>query len=307
VTRRPILPVAVALLLAAPAGARAETTTISMPGKFFDPPRATMVAGDTVLFRNSDLVTHDVVISPFGSGPIGRFTSWSQPIDEPAGYPFLCTLHAFMRGNLEVVAATLAAAPDRILAREPLALSGRTRAGTTHIDIEQSLSGAAWSTVGTGAAPAPDGTFATTVPAVEGASYRATTPAGPSPAITPRITARVNIHLDVQRTRRHAIVHAHTTPSVTGFTATLELYSRWQFRWRPRRHAQLSGHGHAAFRLPAKPRTLARVALRRTPRGPALVHSGVIKLPSGSPARDPDTHLPGGGSHGGAGHGGHAR
>ena len=307
-TRRAARPVAVALLLAAPAGAHAETTTISMPGKFFDPPRATMVAGDTVLFRNSDLVTHDALISPFGSGPLARFTSWSQQIDQPGGYPFLCTLHAFMRGNLDVVAATLAAAPDGILAGEPLTLAGRTRAGTAHIGIEQSLSSGAWRAVGAGAAPAPDGTFTTTVPAVEGASYRATTPAGPSPAITPRITARVNIHLDVQRTRRHAIVHVHTTPSVTGFTATLELYSRWHFRWRPRRHAQLSGHGHAAFRLPAKPRTLARVALRSTRRGPALAHSGVIKLPAGRPARDPDTRLPGGaGSDGSAGHDGHPR
>ena len=181
----PRTPGSVALLLAAPAGARAETTTISMPGKFFDPPRATMVAGDTVLFRNSDLVTHDVVISPFGSGPIARFTSWSQQIDQPGGYPFLCTLHAFMRGNLDVVAATLAAAPDGALAGEPLTLSGRTKAGTAHIDVEQSLSGAAWSAVGAGAAPAPDGMFATTVQAVEGASYRAATPAGPSPPSRP--------------------------------------------------------------------------------------------------------------------------
>ena len=274
--RHAALPVAVALVLAAPSGADAETTTIAMPGKFFEPPRATMVAGDTVLFRNNDLVTHAVLISPFGSGPLTRFTSWSQQIDQPAGYPFLCTLHAFMTGNLDVVAATLAAAPDGVLAGEPLTLSGRTRAGTAHIGIEHSLSGAAWSAVGAGVAPAPDGTFATTVPAEEGASYRVTTPAGPSPAVTPRITARVNVHLDVRRNGRHAIVHVHTMPSVTGFTATLELYSRWHFRWRPRRHTRLSRHGYAAFRLPAKTRGLARVVLRRTRRGPALADSGVV-------------------------------
>ena len=91
------------------------------------------------------------------------------------------------------------------------------------------------------------------MPAVEGASYRVTTPAGPSPVVTPRVTARVDVHLDVERTRRHAIVHVHTMPAVTGFTATLELYSRWHFRWRSRRHAKLDGHGHAAFRLPATP------------------------------------------------------
>ena len=97
----------------------------------------------------------------------------------------------------------------------------------------------------------PDGTFTATVPAVEGASYRATTPAA-SPAVTPRVTARMDVHVDVERKRRRTIVHVHTTPSVTGFTATLELYSRWHFRWRPRRQAKLNGHGHAAFRLPAR-------------------------------------------------------
>jgi plastocyanin len=297
---------AVALLLAAPAGARAETTTISMPGKFFEPPHATMVAGDTVLFRNNDLVTHNVVISPFGSGPLTRFTSWTQQIDQPGGYPFVCTLHAFMSGNLDVVAATLAAAPDGVLAGERLTLSGRTTAGTAHVGIEQSVSGGAWSAVGAGAEPAPDGTFTTTVPAVEGASYRVTTPAGPSPVVTPRITARVDVHLDVERKGRHAILHVDTTPSVTGFTATLELYSRWHFRWRARRHAKLDRHGRAGFRLPARPHALARVVLRRTRRGPALMHSGVVRLPSGRPARDPDTLLPDGpGTHEDGGHDGH--
>jgi plastocyanin len=299
---------ALALLLVAPAGAHAETTTIAMPGKFFDPPRSTMVAGDVVQFRNNDLVTHDVLIGPFGSGPMARFTSWRQQIDQPGGYPFVCTLHAFMRGDLDVVAATLAAAPDGVLAGERLTLSGRTRAGTAHVGVEQSVSSRAWSAVGTGATPAPDGTFTTTVPAVEGASYRVTTPVGPSPVVTPRISARVDVHLHVERRGRHAIVHAHTMPSVTGVTATLELYSRWHFRWRARRHEKLDAHGRAAFRLTATPRRLARVVLRRTRRGPAVVHSGVVHLPAGRPARDPDSLLPGGaGSDGSAGHGGHAR
>ena len=306
--RRAAVPAAVALLLAAPAGTRAESTTIAMPGKFFDPPRATMVAGDTVVFRNGDLETHDVLIGPFGSGPIVRFTSWSQQIDQPGDYPFLCTLHAFMRGNLDVPAATLAAAPDRVLAGERLTLSGRTRAGTALVGVEQSVSSGAWSAVGAGAAPAPDGTFATTVPAVEGASYRVTTPAGPSPVVTPRVTARVDVHLGVERKGRSVVVHVHTMPSVTSFTATLELYSRWHFRWRARSHAKLGGHGHVAFRLPAKPRRLARVVLRRSRRGPAVVHSGVVRLPAGSPARDPDRLLPDRpGADGGDGHGGHGR
>ena len=57
-----------------------------MPGKFFDPPRSTIVAGDAVVFRNNDLVTHDVRIAggAFDSGPIaplhvaGRSSSTSR-------------------------------------------------------------------------------------------------------------------------------------------------------------------------------------------------------------------------------------
>jgi plastocyanin len=290
---------AVAVLFAAPAAASAETTTITMPGKFFDPPQSTMVAGDTVLFRNSDLVTHNVLIGPFDSGPIARFSSWSQQIDEPGGYPFVCTLHAFMLGDLDVVAATLAVAPDGLLAGEPLALSGRTRAGTALVAVEQSVSGRSWSAVGDAVAPTPDGTFTATVPAVEGASYRVMTPAGPSPVVTPRVTARVEAHLGVERKHGRAIVHVYTMPAATGFIATLELYSRWHFRWRAQRHTKLDGHGSAAFRLRRAPRTFARVVLRRARRGPALVRSGVVKLPNGRTARDPETLLPAGGSHGG--------
>ncbi|HKH16448.1 MAG TPA: hypothetical protein VKA57_02895 [Solirubrobacteraceae bacterium] len=286
--------------LGPPAAASAETTTITMPGKYFDPPRSTMVAGDVVAFRNGDFVTHDVRLGggAFDSGPIGRFGFWSQQIDQPGAYPFVCTLHAFMSGNLDVVPATLAAAPDRVLAGELLTLSGRAPGGTARLGVEQSVSGGAWSAVGDGAAPAPDGSFTTTVPALEGASYRVTTPAGASPVVTPRVTAHVDVHLGVARTGGQIRVRVHTMPAMRGFTATLELYSRWRFRWRSARRAELDAHGSASFRLPASRRSFARVALRRTRGGTALVHSGVVKLATGRAAVDPAMISPhGGGAH----------
>lgn len=309
--RRAALAAALAAL-ALPAAARAETSTITMPGKFFDPPRSTVVAGDVVVFRNNDLVTHNVRIAGgvFDSGPIGRFTSWAQQIDQPGGYPFVCTLHALMSGNLDVVAATLAAAPDGVLAGETLTLSGRAPAGTARVGVERSVSGGEWSADGAGAAPAPDGTFAATVKAVEGASYRVTTPAGATPTVTPRVTARVDVHVEVMRSHDRTDVHVHTMPPATGFVATLERYSPWHFRWRPAGRVKLDSHGRASFRLPALSRSFARVALSRNRRGPALVHSGVVKLRTGRAAVDPDTiapHVGGdGGEHGGGGHGGHA-
>ena len=81
-------------------------------------------------------------------------------------------------------------------------------------------------------------------------------------------------------------------PATTGFTATLELYSRWHFRWRATRRVRLDSRGRASFRLPASRRSFARVALSRTPGGAALVRSGVVKLRSGRAAVDPDTITP---------------
>jgi len=142
-------------------------------------------------------------------------------------------------------------------------------------------------------------------PAVEGASYRVSTPAGASPAVTPRVTARVDTRIAVH----HGMLHVRAVPAPKGMVATLELYSRWHFRWRDRARVRLDARGRATFALPAR-RTYARVALRRTRTGPALVRSGVVKTWNGHAAQDPDAITPPvsgghGGGHGGDEGGGH--
>ena len=265
-----------------------------MPGKYFDPPRSTVVAGDLVVFRNNDLVSHDVRFAGglFDSGVMGRFTSWSQQFGQPGAYPFICTLHPFMSGNLDVVAATLSAAPDGVLAGEALTLSGRAPAGAGAVAVERSVGGGAWAPTGATATPASDGTFSAKVPAAEGASYRVVAPAGASPVVTPRVTARIDVHVGVRRGHRRTTVDVHAMPAPRGFVATLELYSRWHYRWRPHRTAKLDSDGAAAFRLSSARRTYARVSLRRKRGGPALVRSDVVKLWNGRHARDPDAIVP---------------
>ena len=296
---------AAAAALAAPAAARADGVEVKMPGKFFEPARVTAVAGDRITFRNYDLVTHDVRIAGgvFDSGPIGRFTSWEQAVDQPGEYPFVCTLHAFMSGNLSVVAATLAAAPDGVLAGEPLTLSGRAPAGAAQLGVERSAPDGSWVPAGT-ATSAADGTFSTTTRAVDGASYRVTTPAGTSPPVTTRVTARVELHIALRRGKRHARIQVHAMPAPPGMVATLELYARWRYRWRDHRTVKLGPHGGASFRIPASLRTYARVSLRRRARGPALVRSHVLRTSDGRMAPDPDTITPPASGHGG-GHDGH--
>ena len=108
---------------------------------------------------------------------------------------------------------------------------------------------------------------------------------------------------------RRGVLRVHAMPAPKGMVATLELYSRWHFRWRARaRSASSTAHGRARFALPAGRRTYARVALRRGAHGPALVRSGVLKTWNGHAAQDPDTIMPPSGGHGGGGsegHGGH--
>jgi plastocyanin len=293
--RRPLL---IALLAAAalPAPAAADSVAVSMPGKYFDPPRITVVSGDAVAFRNADLVTHDVRIAGglFDSGPIGRAGSWTHATATPGEYPFVCTLHAFMSGNLSVVAATVKASPDGVLAGQPVTLSGRAPAGTARLGLERAGADGVWSALPDAIVPAADGTYKVETPAVEGASYRVTTPAGPSRAITPKVTARIDLHVSL----RKRTLSAHAMPAPAGMVATLQVYDRWRYRWRARKSVKLDGHGGAAFRVPRGTRTYARVILRR-PEGPALVASRVVRTSDGRTAADPDTLTPPGG------HGGH--
>jgi plastocyanin len=308
---------AAAVLGAAPAAGAAELT-IRMPGKYFDPTGASMVAGDTAVFRNNDPVAvHNVRMADgvFESGPMGSFTMWSQRIDQPGSYPFVCTLHAFMNGTLDVVAATLAIPPRTVLAGEPVELSGRAPAGTTQLALERSTPAGGWAFVAA-IPPAPDGTFTATAPSVEGAAFRVTTAVGASPPVVPKVTARIDVALDVRRSRRARTLRVHAMPAPAGFVATLELYSPWRFSWRPARRAALDREGRARFRLRAFRHGFARVALSRSPRGPSLVRSHVVELRTGRTVRDPETITPPGPGHGGAdggagqgeqdgGHGGH--
>jgi plastocyanin len=303
--RRTALSVLVtAALLAAPGAAHADALTITMPGKFFDPARTVAVAGDTVTWRNADLVTHDVRVAGgmFDSGPISRSFSWAQEFDQPGAYPFICTLHPFMSGNLDVVAATLSAAPDGVLAGEPLTLSGRAPAGSSALGVVRTLGDGSTATVAS-TRPAADGTYSVQTPAVEGASYRISTPVGDSPSVTPNVTARLDAHLTVAHRKRRTVVMLHTMPAAGGWRATLELYARWHYRWRPYKAVALDSEGMAEFSVPRARRTFARVALRRAKGGPVLVHSGVVRLSNGRAARDPDTipgpmpHMPGHAGH----------
>jgi len=273
-----------ALALGAPATARADVATVAIPGKSFSPAAVTVVAGDSVAWRNSDFVAHDVRATDgaFDSGPLGRFGAFAQAFASVGVHPFFCSIHPFMTGSVDVVAATLSAPAAPAFAGEPVQLSGRAPAGTAAVAVERLDPDGSWRSAGT-TSPAADGTFAATVRPEATASYRARTALGESPAATVAVSASVKLRVAVTA---HA-VKVRVVPARPGLVVTVQRWARWRFDWRAAARAKLDAHGRATLRLRIPMRGKARVLLSRTPRGPALIEGDPLFLRTGARTRVP--------------------
>jgi plastocyanin len=280
--RRPIVALAAALALAAPASASAEDFAISMPGRYFDPQRLTVVAGDQVSWRNADFVSHEVKATngAFDSGPISRQGVYLHRFEAAGSYPLVCSIHPFMSGNIEVVGATLTGPKTGVVAGEPLRLEGRAPAGAGSVSLEEQAADGSWAAVASTVAAA-DGTFAFTMRAGEAGSYRAVSSAGPSPAVA----VAAHVELDVHVHGGHVMVQSR--PRQKGLVATLQIYSRERFMWRRIAHVKTDRRGAAEFELRRGVRGTVRVVLSRVERGPAVGLSHAVRLRDGRMVGDP--------------------
>lgn len=69
----------------------------------FQPAALTVQKGDTVIWTNHDIVTHDVTEEKnklWTSGPLAPGQSWSLVVTESADY--YCSIHVVMKGRLIV-------------------------------------------------------------------------------------------------------------------------------------------------------------------------------------------------------------
>jgi plastocyanin len=288
-----MLVLAAAAALAVPATASADDFAVSMPGKFFDPQRLTIVAGDQVSWRNADFVSHDVRATngAFDSGAIGRSGVWLHRFDTAGGYPLVCSIHPFMTGQIDVLGATLSGPKTAVVAGESVTLQGRAPAGSGSVSLEEQGAGGAWAPVSSAAAGA-DGAFSFTMPARETAAYRAVSSAGASQPVTVNVSARVELDVQVHKGR----VMVETMPASKGLVATLQLYSRERFTYRRIAHVKTGRKGMAEFRLRHGLRGTVRVLLSRAVRGPALGVSHAVRLRDGRRVANPlpDPAPPGG-------------
>ena len=74
------------------------------PDSFYEPDPIRVNVGQSVTWTNKDTDPHDVTANDgsFYSGPIPAGGSWSWTFTRPGTYPYFCTIHPDMHGEVIV-------------------------------------------------------------------------------------------------------------------------------------------------------------------------------------------------------------
>ena len=101
-----IIAIAMTLLSLAPANADqrlAKTHTVIIKNFAFVPDHLTVSIGDTVVWKNEDSAPHTATAdNEFDSKQLGMGQSWSFVARKRGSYPYICTYHPYMKGELVV-------------------------------------------------------------------------------------------------------------------------------------------------------------------------------------------------------------
>lgn len=233
-------------MLTALALAAGVDRAVAIPGKFFSPGRQLVLIGDTVSWRNSDSSSHTVTADDgaFDSGAIAPGASFSRPFVAGGVYKYHCTIHRYMRGEVDVYGLALTAPGYAVPFGLRAALHGLAPQGVQEIGIRQQASDGRFVEVGR-AQVAPDGSFRFPLVAEKPAVYVATTGELTSAPVNLSVAARVALR--VRSTGRFAHVSVRTDPAQPGAVVQLEKYLLERFDFAPVRRARLDPSGRAAF------------------------------------------------------------
>ncbi|HZX27394.1 MAG TPA: cupredoxin family copper-binding protein [Telluria sp.] len=90
------------LALAGPVRAAPQTHTVTIEGMEFRPARLAVHAGDTIVWRNQDIVPHAVNAAGIASGEIGPGKTWTYKAVKPGDFAYICPYHPTMKASLTV-------------------------------------------------------------------------------------------------------------------------------------------------------------------------------------------------------------
>ncbi len=81
----------------------AKTWTVLIKGFKFVPERLEVEAGDTVIWKNEDIVPHTATAKKlFDSKKLDQGQSWSYVAKQKGSHPYICLYHPTMTGELVV-------------------------------------------------------------------------------------------------------------------------------------------------------------------------------------------------------------
>jgi plastocyanin len=259
-------------LLAAPAGAQAAQA-VSIEFAAFSPTPLDVLPGETVVWTNVSDRRHTVTSDheAFASGDLlsGDRFSWTFRAVGP--YPYHCTVHPGMVGEVDVRRVTLASLPPvAVPAGTRVELTGRTADPAQPVRIERSLDGTHFTPVAT-ATPTGAGDWRASVPVPATADYRAASDAGVSEVRRLLVSdRRVKVHA------RHGRVRVRVTPSFPYAVVVLQERLRERFGWWPVARRHLDYVSTARFRVRRSVR--ARVVLVDEDSWTPLAISRVLRI-----------------------------
>src|SRR6185436_3155630 len=131
-----LVPVAAALVLVTAAGsADAPTRTVTMPGKLYDPTQLSVLVGTSVTWKNDDSINHTVTADgdAFSSGYLPPGGAFTFTFAKQGRYAFHCTIHKFMRGEVDVFGLVLTGPEGAVGAGQRVVFAGVAPAGTSSV------------------------------------------------------------------------------------------------------------------------------------------------------------------------------
>jgi plastocyanin len=250
-------------LLAAPA-AQGAAQAVSVQFAAFGPSQLDALPGETVVWTNVSDRQHTVTADAglFASGDLLSGANFSWTFAAVGAYPYHCTIHPGMTGEVDVRRVTLTGLPTAAVpAGTAVEMSGRTADPSQPVRVERSLDGTHFAPVAS-ATPDAAGDWQASVPARATADYRAASATGVSEVRRLLVSdRRVKAHA-----RRHGVA-VTVTPSDPYAVVVLQERLRERFGWWPiaRRRLDYVSTAHFRVRRPGRVRVVLVDSDGRTP------------------------------------------
>ena len=227
---------------AAPAGAAGPEVMIQFAA--FAPAQLDVLPGETVTWMNMSQRSHTVTADDgsFDSGVVAGGDSYARAFTATGAYPYHCSIHPGMTGEVDVRRVILDPLPAAVLRGRSVTVTGRTADGPAPVSIQRVTATAAV-TLAT-ATPTADGTWSAAIPAGATGDIRAVSGADTSEVRRLLVRDR-RLHVRVSGSR----ISVSVTPPAPGATVVLELYLRERFGWWPAVRRRLDYLSRAEFRV----------------------------------------------------------